>query len=313
MPTAGTPANVDPVTLPAPSGGVTRGLTYIVGDNFAVAMETVGKQGDPFQAVVAGPVWAAKDPTVSIAACAKVYLDEATGLITSDSAETEIGGFALALASTPDGAVAIMLGQPAPVIPAGLTGFTGASNTALGTGAGDAITSGTRNTMVGVDAGGDVVGALDNTAVGYAAGIGTGASNVAVGAFALGGQTTGQRNVAVGRAAGNEVTTGEGNIFLGFQAGEGLGNVSNTLAAGNAAAAVQDITIVPVDAALGSTFTRRHRFYQEVNFRLQGAPADAFLQNASVTAWLDEAANKLMFKVKYADGTTIKSGEIALV
>jgi hypothetical protein len=31
-----------------------------------------------------------------------------------------------------------------------------------------------------------------------------------------------------------------------------------------------------------------------------------------VTFWLDEAGNTLKFKAKYSDGTTLKSGSVAL-
>lgn len=41
------------------------------------------------------------------------------------------------------------------------------------------------------------------------------------------------------------------------------------------------------------------------------APTDANLNNATVTFYLDENANKLMVRVKYSTGT-LKSGEIAL-
>lgn len=42
------------------------------------------------------------------------------------------------------------------------------------------------------------------------------------------------------------------------------------------------------------------------------APADADVATSSVVAWVDETANELTFKVKYADGTTVKSGTVAL-
>lgn len=42
------------------------------------------------------------------------------------------------------------------------------------------------------------------------------------------------------------------------------------------------------------------------------APADASLSASQVSAWVDEIGNTLSFKVKYSDGTTVKSGSIAL-
>ncbi len=265
MSTAGTPANTSPISLVAPSGGVVRGLTYVVGDNFAVAMETKD-EGLPFEALVAGPVWAAKDQTVSIEACAKVYLDESTGLITSDSAETEIGGFALALAGTPDATVAIMLGQPGA---ASLSGVTGASNTALGDGSLTSLTSGAENTAVGVDALGAVSSAdgnvalgfqanlngtgASNTAIGWRSMVGggahngyqntavgvdtltslsTGAENVAAGGHSLSLMTTGIKNSAIGNYAGDEIVAGAGNALIGYQAGKSQGDVSNKFMVG---------------------------------------------------------------------------------
>ncbi len=41
-------------------------------------------------------------------------------------------------------------------------------------------------------------------------------------------------------------------------------------------------------------------------------PADALIGNNDVTFWIDETSNKLMFKLKYNNGT-VKSGEITLV
>lgn len=43
------------------------------------------------------------------------------------------------------------------------------------------------------------------------------------------------------------------------------------------------------------------------------APTDADLGASMVTAYLDEGTNNLKFRVKYADGTTLKTGTVALV
>ncbi len=42
------------------------------------------------------------------------------------------------------------------------------------------------------------------------------------------------------------------------------------------------------------------------------APVDADIPAGGVVAWLDEPSNKLRFRVRYSNGTTLKSGEIAL-
>ncbi len=43
------------------------------------------------------------------------------------------------------------------------------------------------------------------------------------------------------------------------------------------------------------------------------APDDADVRTGTVVAWVNEATNKLTFKVKYSDGATVKSGEVSLV
>jgi predicted RecA/RadA family phage recombinase len=293
---AGTPASAEPIKLTAPSGGVTRGLTYVIGDNFAVAMESKDA-GLAFEALVAGPVWAAKDPTVSIEACAKVYLDESTGLITSDDSETEIGGFALRLASTSDDVVAIVLGQPAPEIPEGLTGITGATNTALGQSAATSLTSGTANTALGA-------AALASTT--------TGSANTAVGSAAGQNDVAGHSNVFVGKSAGYDIVDGDNNICLGRESSFGIGDTSNTLHAGSATSPIDEISVASTDSALGATWNRKLRFVNDINIRAKtSAPADAFLQGGSIVFWIDEATDKLMVRVKYSDNS-FATGEVAL-
>jgi hypothetical protein len=41
--------------------------------------------------------------------------------------------------------------------------------------------------------------------------------------------------------------------------------------------------------------------------------ADGDLAAGEVNVWLDESGNKLMFKAKYSNGVTIKSGSISLI
>ncbi len=43
------------------------------------------------------------------------------------------------------------------------------------------------------------------------------------------------------------------------------------------------------------------------------APNDAELVAGSASLYVDETTHKLMVRVKYADGTTMKTGEVALV
>ena len=41
-------------------------------------------------------------------------------------------------------------------------------------------------------------------------------------------------------------------------------------------------------------------------------PADSVLAAGQLTIWLDEGTHDLIFKVKHADGVTVKSGKINL-
>ncbi len=246
---AGTPASADSIFLVAHSGGVVRGSVYENGDNFAVALETAD-EAKPFAAIISGPVWASKAPGVSIEPGANIFVDT-DGLITSDTGETAVGGFCLRLAGTPEDAVCIMLGQPAPPAVVGLTGFTGASNTGLGTGAGDSITSGADNVAIGKDAATGITTGSNNVAIGSGAMaaattasarnvvIGRGAApatntdgNVVIGDLAGTGVTTGGGNVVVGQNAGAALTTGEHNVIVGASAGYSVGTQSSNVIIG---------------------------------------------------------------------------------
>lgn len=51
-----------------------------------------------------------------------------------------------------------------------------------------------------------------------------------------------------------------------------------------------------------------------VNVALPGAApsSDSFISASNVAIYLNEAGNTLTFRVKYSDGTTVKSGTVAL-
>jgi len=93
-------------------------------------------------------------------------------------------------------------------------------NTALGTLAGDSITTGSCNTVFGYNAGTAITGGLNNTFVGFEAGDGitSADSNVAVGSRALS-NTGGNLNTAVGYCTGGGLTSGGSNTFIGGIAG----------------------------------------------------------------------------------------------
>ncbi len=42
------------------------------------------------------------------------------------------------------------------------------------------------------------------------------------------------------------------------------------------------------------------------------APTDGNIPTRGLVIWIDEASHKLKFRLRYSDGTTLKSGEISL-
>jgi len=86
------------------------------------------------------------------------------------------------------------------------TSSTDTHNTAVGHGAGGAVTTATRNTAVGSSAGASNQTSLFNTYVGHGAGE----------------NTTGQGNTFIGDVSGNSVVAGEFNTLLGQQAGNAI-------------------------------------------------------------------------------------------
>lgn len=208
---------------------------------------------------------------------------------------------------------------------------TGSNNTAVGKGAAGGLTTGAQNVLVGAFAAEGVVTGDDNVGVGYGALdlLTEGAGNVAIGSGAMGGSpatgvrntaigyqagnpiTGGEHNVAVGALAGNEIVEGDGNVMLGYHAGQGLGNVSQHFVVGSDDAKIDNFIITAANAH-GVDFGFRMRVRGGFIFvALDAAPTDGDLFNSSVQAYLDEASDKLKFRVKYSDGT-LKTGEIAL-
>ena len=85
----------------------------------------------------------------------------------------------------------------------GVSGQSHASNTGIGSSAGEGITTGGDNVFIGLNAGAAVTTHGANVIVGGNAGIGLAGAN----------------NVIVGRQAGGTATSGDRNIFLGYRAG----------------------------------------------------------------------------------------------
>jgi hypothetical protein len=48
-------------------------------------------------------------------------------------------------------------------------------------------------------------------------------------------------------------------------------------------------------------------------FGANSAPTDSTIPTSGITAWIDETNNNLLFRVRYSNGTTLKTGTVALV
>jgi len=112
-----------------------------------------------------------------------------------------------------------------------LTGFTGASNTGLGVGAGTVITSGTQDTVVGVNAGAAITTGASNTALGFDAlqAATTGGNNTALGANAVKALVTGSSATGVGSSALTAYTGAGPIIAVGASAGLTIGTGINDI------------------------------------------------------------------------------------
>ena len=175
-------------------------------------------------------------------------------------------------------------------------GNTGINQVAVGKNAGNSNQS-PYVTAIGDFAGNNNSGST-LTAVGYSAGANnTGLNSVFVG-YTSGSGNTGTRIIAIGYDSGSG-NTGSGGIFIGYQAGK-----SNT-----------EIAVLLIEHRQYSDNPILKGYFQSGAIII-GAPAsavsDAAMGASRVSFYLDEAGNKLKFKVKYADGTTIKTGEVAI-
>jgi hypothetical protein len=103
----------------------------------------------------------------------------------------------------------------------GLEGFTGASNTGLGVGAGTSITTGLVNTLVGYNAGNAVTTAVSNTSIGYEAGAAYNTSFSTYVGYLTGRNMSGNNNTGIGNSAVQGVfgsSSGIENTGVGFWA-----------------------------------------------------------------------------------------------
>ena len=133
-----------------------------------------------------------------------------------------------------------------------LTGYTGATNTALGVNAGDSLTSGAQNTFVGAEAGTAVTTGANSVFVGYEAGLSTTTGNftTAVGYGAARSNVSGSSATALGYLAYYN-PTGSFNTALGRGAMQGTGGstISESTAVGTYALNV--VTSGTMNTAVG--------------------------------------------------------------
>lgn len=118
-----------------------------------------------------------------------------------------------------------------------LTGITSSTMTALGTNAGDSVTSGTSNVAIGFNAGTAITSGTGNTVVGHDAfKVATdGEYNVVVGIEAGDAISSGDFNTCIGTSAGGGVSSGGNNTLIGANAGAGITTGNNNSACGESA------------------------------------------------------------------------------
>ena len=152
-----------------------------------------------------------------------------------------------------------------------LIGITTATNTALGTGAGDSITTGLNNVSIGLNSGTAITSGGNNVILGANTGdtITTGVFNTLVGATAGGniatnsegntavgfgaggvGSLAGGYNTVMGHSAGQAITSGGGNTFMGYQSGASVTTgIHNTFVGRYFGAAGMSNNVVLADGA----------------------------------------------------------------
>jgi len=164
---------------------------------------------------------------------------------------------------------------------------TGSSNSAFGRDALRSNTTGSSNSVFGLNA------LYYNT---------TGFSNSAFGWDALLYNQEGDGNVGIGYKAGRGTTIHDKNynVLIGYQAGRDLNAVNHKLVIANDYTDAR--TLIHGDFSTKTLFTKAPT----------SAPVDGDFHASDICFYLDEVNHKLKVKVKYSDGTTIKTGEVAL-
>jgi hypothetical protein len=135
------------------------------------------------------------------------------------------------------------------------------------------------------------------------------------------------RNGWIGNTEGG---SGSGVFMLRVVGGSGITRIENNtiqLTTGNLVIGTDSGDIVPHPTGDIRPWADNDMSLGQASFRWQeghyagrlyygvpnSAPTDGNIGVATVTAYLDEAGNNLKFRVKYANGTTLKTGTVALV
>jgi hypothetical protein len=160
--------------------------------------------------------------------------DEAGTALTTGDGNVAIGFEALSTEDA-DGSNTAVGFQALKTLNAGTAGY----NTAVGSEAGELMTTGTQNTLVGALCGDAITDGGTNVALGYASLSAEvkGSRAVALGHSALGSQSfsssTSNYNVGVGFHAGTSITTGINNVLVGGLAGDAITDADENTAIGH--------------------------------------------------------------------------------
>jgi len=184
------------------------------------------------------------------------------------------------------------------------TGSEGYYNTGIGMNALRSITKGRMNLALGTFA---------------LQGITLGVENVAGGHNAFYSNSTGSYNIVLGKDAGYSIQGGNGNVIIGHKAGRGTAAHDKNYNVLIGYLAGQDLNAVDHKLVIANSYTdARTLIHGDFSTKTlftkapTSAPVDGDFHASDISFYLDETNHKLKVKVKYSDGTTIKTGEVAL-
>ena len=142
------------------------------------------------------------------------------GIVVTPSTDF-VGTFTLSLKRVTAYAAAISLLNAAGSVATEIRGASVTSNTCVGTGTGQYLTSGANNTLLGYNAGGSLTKGSDNVNIGTNAGRrnSEGIQNIFIGSSSGAYNSSGTNNIFIGYQSGNVNTSGSYSLYLGYYAG----------------------------------------------------------------------------------------------